>query len=97
MELLLFDHEDDGRPDRVIRINPVDKPYVPLLARVRTRAAAGPDLRLSGFTDHSTPSGGFPVLTPPSSSLTRTDAPSPFRKITTARPPPRRVITPRWL
>src|SRR5260221_2971635 len=24
MELLLFDHEDDGRPDRVIRINPVD-------------------------------------------------------------------------
>ena len=39
IELLFFDRVDDARPSRVIPIDPVGQPHVPLLARVRARRA----------------------------------------------------------
>ena len=49
IELLFFDRVDDGRPSRVIPIDPVSEPYVPLLARVRARCASGSDLWIPGL------------------------------------------------
>ena len=47
VELLLFDRPDDAKPGRVIGLDPVIQPHLPLLARLRTGCAARTDLRLS--------------------------------------------------
>ena len=46
IELLLFDRVEDARPSRVISMDPIGEPHLPLLARIRSRAASRPDLRL---------------------------------------------------
>ena len=58
MELLFFDREDDGRPARVIRIDPGNESYLSLLARVRTGSSARPDIWLSSHGPFD-PARGF--------------------------------------
>ena len=48
VELLFFDREDDATPVPRGPARSGDEPHLPLLARVRARRAAGPDLRLPG-------------------------------------------------
>ena len=49
MELLLFDEVDAAEPTRVIPLDPQTQPDVPLLARLRARAAGG---QLYGYRAH---------------------------------------------
>ncbi len=94
VELLFFDREDDARPARVIRLDPVSQPHLPLLARVRAGRAAGAALRLSrGGTVRSRQAACG--LTPPKFSSTRMAAASWCRKTTVATPPGRQATMPR--
>ena len=54
VELLFFDREDDATPSRVVPLDPVDEPHLPLLARVRARREARATLRLSRRTGRPT-------------------------------------------
>ena len=48
IELLFFDRVDDARPSRVIPIDPLVEPYLPLLARLRSGSASRTNLWVPG-------------------------------------------------
>ena len=83
MELVFFDREDDGRPSRVIPIDPDSQSHISLLARLRARRAGPARSMASGLTDRSIPRVAFASIRP-SCCSTLTAAPWWFRRTTAA-------------
>ena len=95
IELLFFDREDDARPARVIRIDPVSQRKYHYWHAFVAGVQPG---QIYGFRAHGRfdPDRTVSALTLPNFSSTRMAAPLWFRKTTVAPPRVQTVITRRW-